>query len=127
MKIRAVKPFVGPDGFVEVGSEIEVSETLGRDICAKGYAEEIVEEVKNEPKGEHGPIFQHRISVSKTRNLTVEVWPPREGGQFDSPSISLVEGRLENNEWKNTRIYLTWGTLLELAEVLKEAWRTVRR
>lgn len=129
MKIKAVKPFCGPEGFVEVGQEVEMSENLGKDICAKGYAVEVLE-IKEEPKQDAakpraGPIFQHRVSVSKTRNLTVEVWPPRENSEFSAPSVSLAEGRLENGEWKNARIYLGWGALLELAEALREAWRKV--
>lgn len=46
MKVKALKPFAGPDGLVEVGRVVEVNGSLGADICAKGYAEEVREAPK---------------------------------------------------------------------------------
>ena len=125
MRIRALKPFLGPNWtVVEVGEELEVTDQQAKEIITRGYAEEVRPAPPQQQAQGKGPLWSYRIQVSQERNLTLEVWPPREGSQFQTPSISLVDGRKnEKGDWENTRVYLAWGVLLELAEALREAWR----
>lgn len=124
MKVKALKPFVGQGGFVEVGDELEVNDSIGADLVAKGYAMP-----KEEPKAGAGrePLFKVRIGVSKDRSLAVTVWPPSQEGW--SPSVVLEEGRKgQDGKWENSRTYLPFGgKLLELSEAIKLAWAESRK
>jgi hypothetical protein len=116
MRIRVEKPFVGQDGRVlEVGEEIEVNDSLASDIVRKGYAREVREK--------RGPLFAYRIPVSEKRSIALTVWPPLSGS---GPSVALEESRKSDGGWEHAKIYLPADRLLEVAEVLREAWRKVR-
>lgn len=58
------------------------------------------------------PLWKHRTSFSKNRNVAVVLWPPGEyEGHPTPPSITLEEGKKEGDSWRNSRITLTLDKL----------------
>lgn len=50
MKVKFKTTSAGPNGTIFVGDIVEVSESEGNLLIDKGYAEKVVEEIKEKPK-----------------------------------------------------------------------------
>lgn len=74
------------------------------------------------------PLWSHRVSVSKERNINVTVWPPGEGAKYPTPSIVLDEGRKgDDGTWTHDKVkYIPQSKALEVAEAIRMAWRVCR-
>ena len=73
------------------------------------------------------PLWKRRTVISKTRNISVVLWPPFHGEHGVSPpSVYLSEGKnvgtSDHPVWKDTRIRLTLDKLPRIIQDLQVAY-----
>lgn len=73
---------------------------------------------------ERRPLWKHRVTFSKDRNIAVVLWPRGQyKGHPTPPSITLEEGKRENGSWNNTRMTLTLDKLPNIVLDLQTAYQ----
>lgn len=76
-----------------------------------------------ESMSQRKPICKRRTTFSKNRNVAVVLWPPGEyQGHPTPPSITLEEGKKDDETWHNTRITLALDKLPNVVLDLQTAY-----
>jgi hypothetical protein len=76
-----------------------------------------------------GPVWQKKIWISDKRNIQLTVWPEKESSKYEGPSVTLEEGRKQDDgSWESNRIYMPTGAqLLVFSRYFEEAWEEAKK